>query len=143
MPLKRNLLWVGMSTIVTLSLVGCSTATNATQASNNATTQMAVETDRSLKMLPDSYFQANATVDKFLNDWLTLDSKDGIALLTSDAKQGKTATQLKHYFSQVPPEHSSYEVVGYKELSISSTFGCMAMPWDCTDQKVALVRNQK
>lgn len=78
---------------------------------------MTIKTDSSLQTLPDSYFQANATVDKFLNDWLTLDSKDGITLLTSDAKQGKTATQLKHYFSQVPPEHSSYEVIGYKELS--------------------------
>ncbi len=78
---------------------------------------MTVANNSSLATLPNSYFQASATVDNFLNDWLTLDSKDGIALLSSNVKQSKTATKLGQYFTQVPPGHSSYEVVGYKKVS--------------------------
>lgn len=115
--MKKRLITLSFSAIAALSLVGCSTTNSSTQAANSTTKQMAVKTDSSLAMLPDSYFQANATVDKFLNDWLTLDSKDGIALLNSSAKQGKTTTQLEQYFAQVPPGHLSYEVVGYKKVS--------------------------
>lgn len=114
--MKKSIVTLGIAAVVGVSLVGCSTTNNSTQASNS-TKQMTVKTDSSLAMLPDSYFQANATVDKFLNDWLTLDSKDGIKLLDSSAKQGKTTTQLEQYFTQVPPGHSSYEVVGYKKVS--------------------------
>lgn len=78
---------------------------------------MTVETDSSLALLPDSYLAANAIVDNFLNDWLTY-SKDGVALLDSHAKHGRTATQLQKYFTQVIyPTHSSYEVIGYKKVS--------------------------
>ena len=115
--MKRSLVTFGVAAVAALLSVGCSTANSSTQASNNTTEQITVKTDSSLATLPDSYFQANATVDKFLNDWLSLDSKDGIALLNSNAKQGKTATQLEQYFAQVPPGHSSYEVVGYKKVS--------------------------
>jgi type IV pilus biogenesis protein CpaD/CtpE len=119
---KNSLITLGITAIATLSLVGCSTttnsaATNNTQATGNTSQPMTVTTDSSLAMLPDSYFAANRTVDRFLNDWLTLDAKDGIALLDSNAKQGKTATQLQQYFTQMPPGHMSYEVVGYKKVS--------------------------
>ena len=78
---------------------------------------MTVTTNSSLAMLPDSYLAANATVDKFLNDWLT-HSKDGVSLLDSHAKQGSTATQLQKYYTQlINPTHSRYELVAYRKVS--------------------------
>lgn len=114
---NKRLIALGITAVIVLSLVGCSTEQNTSQVKNNTTKQMTVKIDSSLAMLQDNYFQANATIDKFLNDWLTLDGKDGIALLNSKAKQGKSAAQLEHYFTFVPPGHESYEVVGYRKVS--------------------------
>lgn len=71
----------------------------------------------SLTHLTDQqYFGALRTVDDFLNAWLNLDPKNGIALLTQNAKRSKTPDELQRYFSGKQPAHEAYEIVGFKKI---------------------------
>lgn len=123
MHVKISVIIIPIVVIGTISLAGCSTTTHSARASNNTTNVNSARGHKpsptgSLGNLTDTnYFSATDTADKFLNDWRQRDAKDGIALLTANAKQGKSIKKLKQYFSHVPPGHSGYEVIGYKKLS--------------------------
>lgn len=58
--------------------------------------------------LDADYIPALATADHFLQAWQSGDTENGVALLTSHAKQAATADGIDRFFSQSAP--SAYEV---------------------------------
>lgn len=118
---------IGLAITAMLTLSGCRTTTGGGTASQRSSTNPIILTsgaeestsEPSLSLLNhDDYLYAVAAIDRFLNDWLNNDSKNGIALLTPHAKSGRTLDELRAYFSTTSsPHHEGYEVVGYKEES--------------------------
>ena len=70
-----------------------------------ANTRPARSADRAL--LDSGYVPALAAADHFLQAWQAGDTENGLALLTSSAKQEATAERMERFFSAPP---SAYEI---------------------------------